>query len=56
MVVLEHSSRTLARHVEHVEIAGLERFDTRRYGDAALAFYKPAILASPRSERPDSSE
>jgi 16S rRNA (guanine966-N2)-methyltransferase len=51
MVVLEHSSRTPAPDIE-----GLERVDTRRYGDAALAFYKPAILPGPRSERPDSSE
>jgi 16S rRNA (guanine966-N2)-methyltransferase len=51
MVVLEHSSRTPPPDIE-----GLDRVDTRRYGDAALAFYKPAILPGPRSERPDSSE
>jgi 16S rRNA (guanine966-N2)-methyltransferase len=51
MVVLEHSSRTPAPDIE-----GLERVDIRRYGDAALAFYKPAILPGPLSERPDSSE
>lgn len=50
-VVLEHSARTPAP-----EIAGLERMDTRRYGDAALAFYKPAILAHPLRESADSSE
>jgi 16S rRNA (guanine966-N2)-methyltransferase len=38
-VVLEHSSRTIPLDVE-----GLVRLDTRRYGDTALTFYKPAIL------------
>jgi 16S rRNA (guanine966-N2)-methyltransferase len=42
-VVLEHSSRTPPRDVE-----GLERQDTRRYGDTALTFYKPAILGALR--------
>ena len=40
LVVLEHSSRTAPP-----DIAGLVRRDTRRYGDTALAFYKPAIVA-----------
>jgi len=53
LVVLEHSSRTPA---PELNVAGLERVDSRRYGDAALAFYKPAILPGPRRERPDSSE
>jgi 16S rRNA (guanine966-N2)-methyltransferase len=38
-VVLEHSSRTIP-----LDVAGLLRLDTRRYGDTALTFYKPAIL------------
>ncbi len=38
-VVLEHSSRT-----EPPDVDGLVRLDTRRYGDTALTFYKPAIL------------
>jgi 16S rRNA (guanine966-N2)-methyltransferase len=42
-VVLEHSSRTPPREVE-----GLDRQDTRRYGDTALTFYKPAILGALR--------
>ena len=42
-VVLEHSSRTTP-----FDIDGLVRLDTRRYGDTALTFYKPAILAAPR--------
>ena len=43
LVVLEHSART-----EAPLIAGLALDQTRRYGDTALAVYKPAILASPR--------
>jgi 16S rRNA (guanine966-N2)-methyltransferase len=39
-VVLEHSARTLP-----FDVHGLVRLDTRRYGDTALTFYKPAILA-----------
>lgn len=57
-VVLEHSARTappprlLARPPLGPSMpdreAGLSRFDTRRYGDTALTFYKPDIL-DPRS-------
>jgi 16S rRNA (guanine966-N2)-methyltransferase len=39
-VVLEHSSRTDPPHLD-----SLVRQDIRRYGDTALTFYKPAILA-----------
>lgn len=42
-VVLEHSART-----PPPDIDGLVRLDTRRYGDTALTFYKPAILAALR--------
>jgi len=42
-VVLEHSSRTLP-----FDIDGLGRLETRRYGDTALTFYKPAILGALR--------
>jgi 16S rRNA (guanine966-N2)-methyltransferase len=42
-VVLEHAARTPSP-----EVAGLERTDARRYGDTALTFYKPAILAAHR--------
>jgi len=45
LVVLEHSSRTPPPEVE-----GLSKEQERRYGDAALTFYKPAILARPRSK------
>jgi len=45
LVVLEHSSRT-----PPPEIEGLSTEQVRRYGDASLTFYKPAILAPPRSE------
>ena len=45
VVVLEHSSRT-----PPPEIEGLTQSQARRYGDAALTFYKPAILAPPRTE------
>jgi len=45
LVVLEHSSRT-----PPPEIEGLSNQQVRRYGDAALTFYKPAILAPPRPE------
>jgi 16S rRNA (guanine(966)-N(2))-methyltransferase RsmD len=44
LVVLEHSSRGAPPAVE-----GLAPQQTRRYGDASLTFYKPAILAPPRS-------
>ena len=43
LVVLEHAART-----EPPTIPGLVLCQTRRYGDTALAIYKPAILASPR--------
>jgi 16S rRNA (guanine966-N2)-methyltransferase len=42
-VVLEHSARTPS-----FDIDGLVRLETRRYGDTALTFYKPAILGAPR--------
>jgi 16S rRNA (guanine966-N2)-methyltransferase len=42
LVVLEHAARTPAPSFEG---AGLALTDARRYGDTALAFYKPAILA-----------
>jgi 16S rRNA (guanine966-N2)-methyltransferase len=42
-VVLEHSART-----PPFDIDGLVRLDTRRYGDTALTFYKPAILGALR--------
>jgi 16S rRNA (guanine966-N2)-methyltransferase len=44
-VVLEHSSRTNAR----LDARSLSRLQTRRYGDTALTFYKPAILGGPRA-------
>jgi 16S rRNA (guanine966-N2)-methyltransferase len=44
-VVLEHASRTIPLDVE-----GLLRLDTRRYGDTALTFYKPAILGPLREQ------
>jgi 16S rRNA (guanine966-N2)-methyltransferase len=46
LVVLEHAARTPAP-----SIAGLRSEQSRRYGDTALTFYKPAILAQPRAER-----
>jgi 16S rRNA (guanine966-N2)-methyltransferase len=42
-VVLEHSARTPSPDID-----GLARLDLRRYGDTALTFYKPAILAALR--------
>ena len=42
-MVLEHSART-----QPFDIDGLVRLDTRRYGDTALTFYKPAILGALR--------
>jgi 16S rRNA (guanine966-N2)-methyltransferase len=45
LVVLEHSSRGAPPEVE-----GLSMQQSRRYGDASLTFYKPAILAPPRNE------
>lgn len=50
-LVLEHSSRSQAP-----EMAGLAREATRRYGDTALTFYKPAILAEPRGPSRSTSE
>jgi 16S rRNA (guanine966-N2)-methyltransferase len=44
LVVLEHSARTAPAELEG---AGLVLDQTRRYGDTALAFYKPAILRAP---------
>jgi 16S rRNA (guanine966-N2)-methyltransferase len=44
-VVLEHAARSPAPEIE-----GLLRGETRRYGDTALTFYKPAILAAPYPE------
>jgi len=45
LVVLEHSARTTSPSVE-----GLSNEQSRRYGDAMLTFYKPAILGPPRCE------
>ena len=42
-VVVEHAARSAAP-----VIAGLVAVEVRRYGDAALAIYKPAILGPPR--------
>jgi 16S rRNA (guanine(966)-N(2))-methyltransferase RsmD len=44
-LVLEHSARIAAPG-----IGRLVRFETRHYGDAALTFYKPAILGPPRTD------
>jgi 16S rRNA (guanine966-N2)-methyltransferase len=44
-VVLEHSSRT-----EEPRIRGLYHAESRRYGDATLAFYKTGILGRPRGD------
>jgi len=44
VVVLEHSART-----NPPAILGLVLGEKRRYGDTALAIYKPAILGPPRS-------
>jgi 16S rRNA (guanine966-N2)-methyltransferase len=44
VVVLEHSART-----PPPAILGLALDEKRRYGDTALAIYKPAILGPPRS-------
>jgi len=45
LVVLEHASRTPSPPID-----GLTEQQSRRYGDASLTFYKPAILAPPRIE------
>jgi 16S rRNA (guanine966-N2)-methyltransferase len=42
LVVLEHASRSAPPVIEALVAA-----ETRRYGDTALTFYKPAILAAP---------
>jgi 16S rRNA (guanine966-N2)-methyltransferase len=44
-VALEHSCRSSAP-----ESDGLVRLQMRRYGDTAITFYKPAILAPPRKD------
>jgi 16S rRNA G966 N2-methylase RsmD len=41
-IVLEHSARTTPPAA--TGDGGLSAFDTRRYGDTALTFYKPDIL------------
>jgi len=48
-VVLEHAARSA--DTVPPDLNGLTREQTRRYGDTALAFYKPAILGPPRPER-----
>jgi 16S rRNA (guanine966-N2)-methyltransferase len=45
VVVLEHGARA-----HSPDLAGLLRTETRRYGDTALAIYKPAILGPPRPD------
>jgi 16S rRNA (guanine966-N2)-methyltransferase len=45
LVVLEHAARTPSP-----DVTGLTSTQTRRYGDTALTFYKPAILGTPRSD------
>jgi 16S rRNA (guanine966-N2)-methyltransferase len=45
LVVLEHSARTPSPGID-----GLSNDQSRRYGDTALTFYKPAIVAPPRFE------
>jgi 16S rRNA (guanine966-N2)-methyltransferase len=47
-VVLEHAARSKA--ALDAEATLLIRTDTRRYGDTALTFYKPAILGLARHE------
>jgi 16S rRNA (guanine966-N2)-methyltransferase len=44
-VVLEHAARTTPP-----DVVGVDRGETRRYGDTALTFYKPAILGAPRTD------
>lgn len=46
-VVLEHAARTASPSIN-----GLILFETRDYGDTALAFYKPAILGAPFTDVP----
>jgi 16S rRNA (guanine966-N2)-methyltransferase len=50
-LVLEHAARSAPP-----AIPGLVRAGTRRYGDTALSFYKPAILGSPREGARPTSE
>jgi 16S rRNA (guanine966-N2)-methyltransferase len=45
LVVLEHSSRTRPPAID-----GLILQEARHYGDTTLAFYKTAILGTPRSQ------
>jgi 16S rRNA (guanine(966)-N(2))-methyltransferase RsmD len=45
LVVLEHAARSTPP-----EIDCLARGESRHYGDTALTFYKPAILAPPRGD------
>jgi 16S rRNA (guanine966-N2)-methyltransferase len=47
LVVLEHAARSVVPVLD-----GLDTTQTRRYGDTALTFYKPAILAQPRADLP----
>jgi 16S rRNA (guanine966-N2)-methyltransferase len=47
LVVLEHAARSAVPALD-----GLDTTQTRRYGDTALTFYKPAILAHPRVDLP----
>ena len=51
LVVLEHASRSVPPEIEM-----LVRGETRRYGDTALTFYKPAILPPPRLDAKPTSE
>ena len=43
LLILEHAARSVSP-----SISGLVLNETRRYGDTALAIYKPAILGPPR--------
>jgi 16S rRNA (guanine(966)-N(2))-methyltransferase RsmD len=51
LVVLEHAARSAPPEIEM-----LVRGETRRYGDTALTFYKPAILPPPRPDAKPTSE
>jgi 16S rRNA (guanine966-N2)-methyltransferase len=51
VVVLEHAARS-----PPPDVPLLVRGETRRYGDTALTFYKPAILAPPRPPARPTSE
>jgi 16S rRNA (guanine(966)-N(2))-methyltransferase RsmD len=50
LVVLEHAARTASPALD-----GLTSDQSRRYGDTALTFYKPAILAQLRADRAETS-